>query len=291
MHLRITLSVLGGIAALASVGCTTTEAPDDGPGSGGSNSAGTAGMSSSGTGGSSGSAAGSPGTGGSGGGKVGGGTCASEASTVAPEIADFDGCAVGSDATECAVPAIAGTVLFGGVFAYDDGTGNPEFSVVDGQAGSALSLASTEDATKYGGGFGIWTSGCFDASSYSGVTFWVRGIAPNDGTATMALQLSDTTPSSPAPGMTNTGTCSGTTDTCKSPKATFPVTDTWTQVHAKWSDFKGGDAAGTPVKVTGANIIQFQWDIGLLFTLDAETNEYVPVPAPYELQIDDLAFE
>lgn len=221
------------------------------------------------------------------------GTCATSAKMTSPTIATFNNCTLGAitDTVGCTVAAIGGTSLFGGTFSYNDGTGNPAFSVVSGHAGNAIGLTSTQNATAYGGGIGIWTSGCLNATSYSGVTFWTRGIAPNSGTASIALTWAPTTPVTPAAGVKYTGTCPGDSTTCTQPKYTFPVTDTWTQVHAKWADFKGGVAAGTSMTPDGGNLIQFQWDIGLLFTLDAATNAYVPAPAPYELQLDDFAFE
>ena len=229
-------------------------------------------------------------TGGGGSSSTGPSICDTKAVVAAAPIASFDDCTVGEATSGCKIAEIGGTSLFGGVFSYDDGTGNPTFSVVSGHTSGALGLASTESASKYGGGFGIWTTGCFNASAYKGITFWTRGTAPNAGKATVSVVMAETTPSVPPAGTTNRGTCTGTTETCKSPKFSFPVTDTWTQVHALWSGFIGGDANGTPVTANGDDIFQFQWDIGLAFTPDASGN-YVAEPAAYELQIDDVAFE
>jgi hypothetical protein len=292
MHRKNTTSAktISGAALLASsllLGCTTDDAVDSGTTGGSSGEAGAA-TSGAGSGGSGGTtnSGGSAGTGPS--------ICDTKAPVTATPIATFDGCTLGvSDeaaTTDCTVSEIGGTSLFGGVFFYDDGTGNPTFSIDDGHTSGALGLASTEPATEYGGGFGVWTTGCFDASEYDGITFWTRGIAPNGGEATVTLLMAETTPSEPEAGSTNRGTCSGTIDQCTSPKFSFPVTDSWTQVHAPWSGFAAGNANGTPVTATGNNIYQLQWDIGLLFTPDTE-GDYVAEPAPYELQIDDVAFE
>jgi hypothetical protein len=283
-----TISTAALLAGSLLVGCTTDDASSDGSGGAGPSSSGaTAGQTA--TGG------GSSATPGAGGESSSGTVCESKAAVAAAPIATFDNCTLGLTGTAatsgCTVSAIGGTTLFGGVFFYDDGTGNPVFSVVSGHAGSAIGLASTEPASNYGGGFGIWTTGCFNASAYKGITFWTRGIAPNSGKATMTVMLAETAPSVPPAGNDNRGTCTGTGDQCKPPKFSFPVTDSWTQVHAIWSGFTGGDANGTPVTVTGDNIFQFQWDIGLAFVPDASGTTYVAVPAAYELQIDDVAFE
>jgi hypothetical protein len=69
------------------------------------------------------------------------------------------------------------------------------------------------------------------------------------------------------------------------------VTATWTEIKAPWSSFKAGSAAGASVKPDGRNIVQIQWDIGLAWVdNDAGTGTYVPVPAPYELVVDTVAF-
>ena len=293
MHGKHTISAktISGAVLLASsllLGCTTDNVSES-SGVGGSSGA-------------SGGAAGGAGSGGVSGTTTGGGgssgtgpsICDTKAVVAAAPIATFDACTVGlsDDAatSDCTIAEIGGTSLFGGVFFYDDGTGNPTFSVVPGHTSGALGLASTEPASEYGGGFGIWTTGCFNASAYDGITFWTRGTAPNAGEATVSVLMAETTPSVPAAGSTNRGTCAGTSDQCKSPKFSFPVTDSWTQVHAPWSGFTGGDANGTPVTANGDNIYQFQWDIGLAFAPDTSGN-YVAQPAAYELQIDDVAFE
>ena len=293
MHCKHTTSAttISGAALLASsllLGCTTDDAIDSSSTGGSSGaSGGTAGGA--GSGGVSGTS-----TGGGGSSSTGPSICDTKAVVAAAPIANFDSCTVGltDDAATsgCTVAEIGGTSLFGGVFFYDDGTGNPTFSIVPGQTSGALGLASTEPASEYGGGFGVWTTGCFDASAYEGITFWTRGTAPNSGQATVSVVMAETTPSVPPAGNTNRGTCTGTTETCKSPKLSFPVTDTWTQVHAPWSGFSGGDANGTLVAADGNDIFQFQWDIGLAFAPD-ESGTYVAQPAAYELQIDDVAFE
>jgi len=285
-----TISAAALLASSLLLGCTTDDASNS-SGTGGSSSASGGMAGAAGSGGTSGTSTGGTSTGGS---STGPSICDTKAVVAAAPIANFDTCTVGltDDAATsgCTVAEIGGTSLFGGVFFYDDGTGNPTFSVVPGHTSGGLGLGSTEPATEYGGGFGVWTTGCFDASAYEGITFWTRGTAPNSGNATVSVLMAETAPSVPPTGTTNRGTCTGTSETCKPPKFSFPVTDSWTQVHAPWSGFTLGDANGTPVTADGNDIFQFQWDIGLAFAPD-EGGNYVAQPAAYELQIDDVAFE
>ncbi len=220
------------------------------------------------------------------------GTCAVRSKPISPTIATFDTTTC-ADTASCSITKLGGTQLTGGLFQYNDGTGNPVFAIVAGPTGNAVGITSTEPATGYGGGFGIWTRGCFDASNYTGISFWARGIAPNGGNAIVKLQVAETTPqTTAASGNKNTGTCPGDTNTCKPPSYSFPLTDTWTQQKVKWADFSPGDAAGTPVQPNGNNLYQIQWEAGLLFAPDTtDPSKYVAVPAPYDLQIDDVAFE
>jgi len=288
-----TISAAALFAASLLVGCTTDDAGDSN-GTGGSSGASGATAGGAGSGGTSGMAAG-------GGGRAGGGStgtgpsiCDTKAVVAAAPIADFDSCTVGltdeAATSGCTIAEIGGTSLFGGVFFYEDGTGSPTFSVVPGQTSGGLGLASSEPASVYGGGFGLWTTGCFDASAYEGITFWTRGTAPNAGEATVSVLMAQTAPSGSTEGSMNRGTCSGTSEQCTPPKFSFPVTDSWTQVHAPWSGFAAGNANGTPVAADGNDIFQFQWDIGLAFTADG-SGSFVAEPAAYELQIDDVAFE
>ncbi len=136
---------------------------------------------------------------------------------------------------------------------------------------------------------GLWLSGCVDASKFSGISFWARGVAPT-GTAKLSVLMKATTSSTPATATAKTGPCAGITDkTCIHPKYDFEVSSTWTQVKVPWTAFTAGDAAGTPVQPDGSTIWQIQFDIGLQWMPDA-TGAYAPVPAPYELVVDDMAF-
>jgi hypothetical protein len=288
--------------------CTTDDS-DPGEDSGGSSGTGTGGNTS-GTGGANGgSSTGGSSTGGSstsGSSGTGGGTATKCASSVAlastaTGIADFDNYTANADLQTWSFP-LGGDVSSGilsGTFIYGDdhmeaGKEVPEeFAMVAGNDSMyALSISDTE-AEDYGGGMGLWLSACLDASAFSGIRFWVRGNGPNMGSATMSLLMEETTSSTPSSSTDAIGTCNGIDDgdmpTCKPPKATFAVTDTWTQVELPWNRFIEAASPGQTVTVDGHNVWQIQYDIGLLWADDG-TGTYVPTPAPYELVVDDITF-
>ncbi len=183
--------------------------------------------------------------------------------------------------------------LLAGPFVYgDEPDGNPETSgILDGSGHDstyALRIADTL-AEEYGGGMGLWISACLDASAFSGISFWARGNAPT-GNAVLTVMLEETTSSTPATADSQIGTCPGTDadENCIHPSFTFEVTDTWTEIRVAWNRLSGGLAAGVAVPVDGHNIWQIQFDIGVEWV--EGDPEYLPVPAPYELVIDDLTF-
>jgi hypothetical protein len=153
----------------------------------------------------------------------------------------------------------------------------------------ALSIADTL-AEEYGGGMGLWISACLNASAFSGISFWARGDAPT-GKAKISLMMEETTSATPATADGNVGTCPGTDETCIHPSFEFdvPADGSWAQVELTWVRFQGASAAGTSVVVDGHNIWQIQFDIAVSWE-DGGDGEYVPVAAPYELQVDDLTF-
>lgn len=210
--------------------------------------------------------------------------------TSSPGIANFDDYDGATALGEWSFPLGGDTSVgvFAGPFGYGDDhtegdTQLPEaFEMVDGNGSTyALSISDTE-STEYGGGMGLWLSECVNATTFSGISMWIRGNGPT-GDAKLSLLMEETTPEA------DDGTCVGTTDTCIHPSYTFPVTTDWTQVQVAWGDFMAGDAAGTAVTPDGSNIWQIQFDIGLVWEPD-DSGEYVPVPAGYELTVDDMTF-
>ena len=276
----------GAVSALVGLGtsaCTTSD----------SNSGGSGGSSSTATGGSAGG--GGP-TGGSSGTSPTGTACAKTkvVPLTKPIIANFDTYDGASDLTTWSFPfgGDSSSGIFGGVFGYGDRTGNlaEKFAMTTGHSAPyALEVADTM-AKVYGGGLGFWISDCLNVTAYTGISFWVRGKAPTDS-ATLSVIMNETTPSKATTTGQKIGTCSGTGTTCVNPKFDVPVTDTWTLIKAPWSAFTPGKAAGTDVTVDGRNIWQIQFDIGLKFVPGATASDpYVPVPAPYDLVVDDMAF-
>jgi hypothetical protein len=230
---------------------------------------------------------------------AGGTACANPAvlDSAMPGIADFDAydgaSALNGDSAwsfalggDSSVGVLAGTFVYG-----DEPSGLPEtFEMVAGHDSTyALSISDTL-ADEYGGGMGLWITACLDATAFSGISFWVRGNAPT-GNAKLTVLMEETTFDTPADPEGKVGTCSADTEEgCIHPGAEFEVTDSWTEIQIPWSEFAGGSADNTPVTVDGHNIWQIQFDIGLVWEADTETNEYVPTPAPYELVVDDLTF-
>jgi hypothetical protein len=252
-----------------------------------------------GAGGSAGGSSGLPGaTGGAAGSNVGaGGTTTAAVGTVCakpillakPGIADFDNYPAGASLSTWSFPlgGDATSGIYAGTFGYGDRpNGLPEtFTMVAGNnSTNALEIADTASAV-YGGGMGIWTSGCLNATKFSGISFWVRGSAPT-GQAKFTIRMEETTPATGS----KPGTCPGTDTTCVNPSASFTVTDTWNQILIPWASFTGGSAAGTPVKPDGRNIWQIQFDVGLNWVTPDGGSAAVPAPGAYKLDVDTLTF-
>jgi hypothetical protein len=280
---------LGVVSALVGLGhiiaCTTDNSASTDAGAGGAAAlpTGTAGSSGSGSGN-----AGSP--------PATGSLCANPILIPAtkPGIADFDSY-TGADLSTWtfALGGDSSTNVYAGPFGYGDkvvGTKTdavPTFDMVTGYNSTYALRVADSLADKYGGGMGLWIDSCLNATAFTGISFWVRGIAPA-GTATLSIRMDETVPSTPdANG--KFGSCPGDSTTCKNPQYPFPVTGTFTEIRAPWSAFTAGSAAGTSVKPDGRNIIQIQWDIGLKWVGD-DAGVYAPVPAEYELVIDSVTF-
>lgn len=213
-------------------------------------------------------------------------------SSSTPLIADFDGYDGATAIGEWSFPlggdqsvgVLAGTFVYGDDHLEGDQDVPETAGMVDGNDSTyALSIADTE-ADEYGGGMGLWMSECVDASTFDGISLWVRGNAPA-GEAKLTLLMEETTP------IADDGTCDGTTDEgCVQPSVLFPVTDEWKQIELSWADFDPGDSNGTAVTPDGHNIWQIQFDIGLEWTDEDGDEVYEPTPAPYELVVDDITF-
>ena len=280
--LRLVVVALG-LGVLGANACTTDK-DDPGAAAGNAGTTGTGGAGGTGTGGM---------TGGAGRGATGT-ICASSylVPAASPVVVDFDAYDGVSDIKTWSSPLGGDTAagVYAGPFTYGDrANGFPEMSgMVAGQGSTyALRIADTL-AANYGGGLGTWLSACLNATGFSGVTFWVRGASPK-GTATLTVQMGDTLPSTPAKVGDPIGTCAGTGTQCVHPTFVFPLTTTWTKIMVPWASFTAGNAVGTAVRPDGRNISQLQVAIDLNWMPDAQ-GVYMPVPAPYELAVDTLAF-
>jgi hypothetical protein len=170
--------------------------------------------------------------------------------------------------------------------------------LVDGGQDWAINFALTNE-TQYGGALGVWMS-CVTASSFSGVSFWVRGQTPV-GTCSSAagggscFSVTLSTQSTTLVGDAGTGDCTGTSSTCVSPQATnLPISTTWSQVMIPWANFTGGMAGGTAYSVNGSGITGLTFNVSLVWSaVDAGADgavTYAPTPADLDLQIDDIGF-
>jgi hypothetical protein len=172
-----------------------------------------------------------------------------------------------------------GTYMFdagaftGGTYAYSDLMSTPvstsALSLVEGHdASSKKALLVKISNNTWGGGMGLWFT-CQDASAYTGVKFWARGVSPA-GPVRFNLTVNETLE------VKDNGPCAGP---CTRPNLTFELTDEWTEHTFAWADFMPGDAAGTPVPPTADTL--YGLDFGL-------TNDNME--RELELAVDDFAF-
>jgi hypothetical protein len=182
--------------------------------------------------------------------------------------------------------------LYAGPYPSGDGTGDYTLKFVSGANASAWAIdaSNTTQATAWGGGLGFWMN-CFDASSYEGVSFYARGSTPT-GNIAVALMMEDTSPPSttnPAGG----GTCTIASPStgCKPPLTNVALSADWTLVQIPWASFTSGTGlAGSAVPATGARITGLMVSALYDWQDPNGTGTWAPVPAPFEIQIDNLGF-
>lgn len=181
--------------------------------------------------------------------------------------------------------------LYGGPYANGDGSGNYVLGFVGGANSSnwAIQVANTTEASVWGGGVGFWL-GCFDASAYSGLSFYARGTTPTSK-ITVSISMEDTSPpnaTNPAGG----GTCTMSPSSgCTSPSAAVDLPADWTLVKIPWASFTGGvGLAGTAVTVTGTRINGLTFGAVMVWQNVDDAGTWTPVPAPFDIQIDNLGF-
>jgi hypothetical protein len=290
----------GGSSTTGTGGSSTT-------GTGGSSTTGTGGSSTTGTGGSSttgtgGSTTGTGGTTGGGTGGAGGAVvqkdCATKTKLTNPAFMNFENYDGTVTADKYATAFGGATVntgtAYAGVYSFGDGTATPTLSMMAGHPTSNWAASqSVTQATAWGMGGGVWM-GCADASTYKGISFWVRGSS-GTGMFSFNINMESTTlpdATNPAGG----GTCPGTTDTCKGPsKANIPLTTDWTQVQILWSDFTAGTSGTTSVVPDGNNITGLVWNVPLAFHLDPTVpadaaGPYIAIAGNLLINVDDISF-
>jgi len=308
-HTGGTPSVATGGAPTAATGGTPSAATGGTPSAatggtpsaatGGAPNAGTGGADSSGTGGVGTSATGGTATATSGGAATGGGSsvvqkdCANMKALTAPLLTDFESYDGTTEAGKWVFPfnGVYPAALYGGPYANGDGSGAYALGFVGGAQSSnwAIHAANTTQASVWGGGVGFWL-GCFDASTYSGLSFYARGTTPTSK-INVSLSMEDTSPPSttnPAGG----GTCTMTPSSgCKTPTVDVALPTDWTLVKIPWASFTGGmGLAGTAVTVNGARITGLSFGAGMVWQNVNDAGTWAPVPAPFDIQIDNLGF-
>ena len=220
--------------------------------------------------------------------------CATKTTLTVPLLTNFDNYDGKVEAKDWATPFNGKTgadadAPYTGLYTYNDGTGTPFLGMVGG-ANSSTYAASVSNpmASMWGGALGVWMA-CVNASAYQGVSFNVRGTIPT-GKITVSIAME----ASSAPAMDDPaggGTCTAG-DMCKSPQAEVPVTADWVLTKIPWSMFAAGaGTGGAVVTANGDGVAGFTFSVGLVYMESAPGSMmYVPTPAAYDLQIDDLGF-
>lgn len=284
----------GGTGFVASGGTGTAGA---GVGTGGSGIAGSGGMAAGGV-----SGTGSAGA--AGGGAAGSGTagtagqpamkqCAVKNTLTTPLLTDFESYDGTTEATMASFPFNGTTApLYMGPMTWGNDTGTPSFGMVAGANASMYALGmSNAMATNWGGAMAFWMP-CLNATAYAGVKFMAKGTAPT-GQIGFVLNMEDTTPPDmldPAGG----GTCiaTGVEGECTGPSSTFALTADWTLIQLAWGALTPGVAAtGVSVPATGDEITGMTFNMQMVYVEEpVGSGTYVPSPAAFDLQIDDLGF-
>jgi hypothetical protein len=191
------------------------------------------------------------------------------------------------------------TPAYAGLYALSERTAGetppPDYMLTMAAGANASNWAARAvnmTTTDWGGGIGMWM-GCVNASTFTGITFQVRGSGPL-ATARISLAMEDATPpdaANPAAG----GTCDpAPADGCASPTAEFPITVDWTPVTIPWAMFMPGrGAGGVAVTATGDEITGISFGVNISYVpnpVDGGMPAYVPEPGAFEIAVDNIAF-
>lgn len=266
-QLRFTLSFTVPALVLALSACVSSESDEpagDSSGSGGSSSTTTTTTAASNTTNTSSTSSDTTST--TGGGGTDEVSCDEKTTITQPMITDFETYDGATDAASWEFnfngDADGVGAVYAGPFELKDGTGDYSLSFVAGADGSTWALSAQNDsAADWGGGIGFWM-GCADASSYTGISFMLKGSTPA-GTAGMAIEL---------PGDVSLS-------------SEFPVSADWTLVQLPFTGFTD-DAGNT---TDGSQIGAMSFSAHMKYVQD-ETMEWVPEPGAFEVTIDNLSF-
>jgi hypothetical protein len=290
----------GGAVSTGTGGSTSTSTGGIATSMGGSLTTSTGGSSTTATGGSTGTTGGTTGTtggaaatGGSGGAVAKVKLCATKTAITIPLMTNFDSYDGMKSADAWAFPfngtAADPGVPYAGPYTFNDGTGTPFLGMVGGANLSMYAIeVSNPMATKWGGAVAFWM-GCANASTFSGLSFQARGTLPT-GKVSVSLTMEQTT----APDATDPnggGTCDAGVD-CKNPGADVAVTADWTLIKIPWAMFAPGvGSAKAAVPVNGDGIAGLTFQVGLVYAENpVGSMMYLPTPAMYQFQLDDLGF-
>jgi hypothetical protein len=149
-----------------------------------------------------------------------------------------------------------------------------------GADGYALQM-SDQESKVWGGGAGFWMSNCVDAANYSGIRLQVRGATP-----TGFVRIEVATRDTEAPSTDGSGACTG--PDCQNAVTEFALDvdpEAWTQIDLFWGDFESGvGSGGVAAPLSGFGIV------GLVFAINLQYDEVGPLPAAYELSVDEISF-
>ena len=167
------------------------------------------------------------------------------------------------------------TAVKGGAYAYYDETDpNSEFAfeiIEPGHESNRALAVQVTEAKTWGAGMGLWFR-CLDASGFAGFTFWMRGVAPS-GVVEVSIGSPAVDP------VSDGGTCPDDS-VCTNPIAMAELSEDWTQVSLKWSDFADGMNGDQQVPATGSDLTGINIHI---------VHDFGPA-SDLELVVDDFQF-
>jgi hypothetical protein len=229
--------------------------------------------------------------------------CATKVTPMAPTLTDFesyDGMmpAYGTGSWVFTIGPTA-TPAYAGLYALSEGfnetTMMPPAAYTLAMSGGAngsnwAARAVNMTTTDWGGGLGLWM-GCVNATTYTGISFYVRGSSPMM-TGSIGLAMEDTSaPSATNPAGGGTCTPAGAMG-CAGPSYTFPLTADWTQISVPWATFMPGrGASDVAVMANGDEITGMSFGVGMNYVENpVGSGTYLPEPGAFEIAIDNIAF-